>query len=62
MHDAALLLVEVGAVLLGLSLLSRLADRIGISAIPFYLLAGLAFGVGGFVPLEAGNEFFTFRS
>ncbi len=62
MHDAALLLVEVGAVLLGLSLLSRLADRFGVSAIPFYLLAGLAFGVGGFVPLEAGNEFFTFGS
>jgi CPA2 family monovalent cation:H+ antiporter-2 len=62
MHDAALLLVEVGAVLLGLSLLSRLADRIGISAIPFYLLAGLAFGVGGFVPLDAGHEFFTFGS
>ena len=62
MHDAALLLVEVGAVLLGLSLLSRLANRIGISAIPFYLLAGLAFGVGGFVPLDAGNEFFSFES
>ena len=62
MHDAALLLIEVGAVLLGLSLLSRLADRISISAIPFYLLAGLAFGVGGFVPLEAGNDFFTFGS
>ena len=62
MHDAALLLVEVGAVLLGLSLLSRLANRIGISAIPFYLLAGLAFGVGGFVPLDAGNEFFSIGS
>ena len=62
MHDSALLLIEVGAVLLGLSLLSRLADRIGISAIPFYLLAGLAFGVGGLVPLDAGNEFFTFGS
>ncbi len=62
MHDAALLLIEVGAVLLGLSLLSRLADRIGISAIPFYLLAGLAFGVGGFVPLEAGDDFFTIGS
>jgi CPA2 family monovalent cation:H+ antiporter-2 len=62
MHDAALLLVEVGAVLLGLSLLSRLANRIGISAIPFYLLAGLAFGVGGFVTLDAGNEFFSFGS
>ena len=62
MHDAALLLIEVGAVLLGLSLLSRLADRVGISAIPFYLLAGLAFGVGGFLPLKAGNDFFTFGS
>jgi CPA2 family monovalent cation:H+ antiporter-2 len=62
MHDAALLLVEVGAVLLGLSLLSRLANRIGISAIPFYLLEGLAFGVGGIVPLDASNEFFGFGS
>ena len=62
MHNSALLLIEVGAVLLGLSLLSRLADRLGISAIPLYLLAGLAFGVGGFVPLDAGNEFFTFGS
>lgn len=62
MNDAALILIEVGAVLLGLSLLSRLADRIGISAIPFYLLAGLAGGVGGFVPLDASNGFFTFGS
>ena len=62
MTDAALILIEVGAVLLGLSLLSRLADRIGISAIPFYLLAGLAGGVGGFVPLDASNGFFTFGS
>ncbi|WP_394770756.1 cation:proton antiporter [Lacisediminihabitans sp.] len=62
MHDAALLLIEVGAVLLGLSLLSRLADKIGISAIPLYLIAGLAFGVGGFAPLDAGNEFFRFGS
>ena len=62
MPDAALLLVEVGAVLLGLSLLSRLADRLGISAIPLYLVAGLAFGVGGFAPLEAGREVFEFGS
>jgi CPA2 family monovalent cation:H+ antiporter-2 len=62
MPDAALLLIEVGAVLLGLSLLARLANRIGISAIPFYLLAGLAFGVGGILPLDAGNAFFAFGS
>jgi CPA2 family monovalent cation:H+ antiporter-2 len=62
MDDAALLLIEVGAVLLGLSLLARLADRIGISAIPLYLLAGLAFGVGGFVHLDASSEFFRVGS
>jgi CPA2 family monovalent cation:H+ antiporter-2 len=57
MNHAAMLLIEVGAVLLVLSLISRLADRIGISAIPFYLLAGLALGAGGFVPLPASKEF-----
>ena len=62
MHSTALLLVEVGAVLLGLSLLSRISDRVGISAIPLYLLAGLAFGAGGFLPLDAGKEFFGFGS
>lgn len=62
MGGTALLLVEVGAVLLGLSLLARFADRLGVSAIPFYLVAGLAFGAGGIVPLDAGEEFFTFGS
>jgi CPA2 family monovalent cation:H+ antiporter-2 len=62
MSDAALLLIEVGAVLLALSLLSRLADRIGISAIPFYLLAGLAFGAGGVVPLNASKDFLSVGS
>jgi CPA2 family monovalent cation:H+ antiporter-2 len=61
-HDSALLFVEVGAVLLGLSLLSRLANRIGLSAIPLYLLAGLTLGSGGVMPLEAGAEFFKFGS
>ncbi|MCU1584333.1 MAG: potassium transporter [Microbacteriaceae bacterium] len=62
MHDSALLFVEVGAVLLGLSLLSRLANRIGLSAIPLYLLAGLTLGSGSMVPLDAGAEFFQFGS
>ena len=44
MHETTLLLIEVGALLLGMSLLGRLALRIGISPIPFYLLLGLAFG------------------
>jgi monovalent cation:H+ antiporter-2, CPA2 family len=62
MHDTTLLLVEVGALLLGLSLLGRVAQRFGISPIPFYLLAGLVFGQGGLVPLSASEDFFAIGS
>ena len=58
MHPTTLLLIEVGALLLGLSLLGRFAIRFGISPIPFYLLAGLVFGHGGFIPLTASEDFF----
>jgi len=59
---STILLVEVGALLLGLGLLSRFADRIGVSPIPFYLVAGLAFGDGGILPLSGGTEFFEIGS
>lgn len=62
MSESTLLLVEVGALLLGLGLLSRFADRIGVSPIPFYLLAGLSLGEGGFLPLSGGTEFFEIGS
>ncbi|RZU66083.1 potassium/proton antiporter membrane subunit (CPA2 family) [Microterricola gilva] len=58
MHENTLILIEVGALLLGMSLLGRLALRIGISPIPLYLIAGLAFGNGGLLALEASTEFF----
>lgn len=58
MNESTLLLVEVGALLLALGLLSRLASRIGISPIPLYLIAGLAFGHGGAIPLSASEGFF----
>ncbi|WP_353807140.1 cation:proton antiporter [Agromyces sp. SYSU T00194] len=58
MHETTLILIEVGALLLGMSLLGRLAMRIGISPIPLYLLVGLLFGEGGLLPLEASEEFF----
>jgi monovalent cation:H+ antiporter-2, CPA2 family len=61
-HDTTVLLIEVGALLLGLSLLGRIAGRFGISPIPFYLLAGLIFGHGGFIPLDASEEFFVVGS
>jgi len=56
--DAALAFVEIGALVLGLALLSRVAGRFGISAIPLYLLAGLSLGEGGFVQLDVSLEFF----
>ncbi|WP_298455257.1 cation:proton antiporter [uncultured Cellulomonas sp.] len=57
MHTASLLL-QLGTVLFGLGLLARLAARVGLSPIPLYLLAGLAFGTGGIVPLDAPEGFF----
>lgn len=39
--DAAVVFIEIGAVALALSVLARLAGRLGMTAIPFYLLAGL---------------------
>ncbi|PSK98218.1 potassium/proton antiporter membrane subunit (CPA2 family) [Haloactinopolyspora alba] len=62
MHETTMLLIEVGALLLGIGLLGRLAGRIGLSPIPVYLAAGLAFGQGGLAPLSAGAEFFEVGS
>jgi monovalent cation:H+ antiporter-2, CPA2 family len=56
MHTATVLL-ELGGVILGLGILGRLAGRLGLSAIPLYLLAGLAFGEGGLLPLVTAQEF-----
>ncbi|MDQ4064927.1 MAG: cation:proton antiporter [Actinomycetota bacterium] len=51
------LLVELGAILVGLAVLSRLAIRVGLPTIPLYLTAGLAFGEGGVIPLVTAEEF-----
>ena len=48
--DVSWVLVELGAAIVGLAILARLANRWGFSAIPLYLLAGLAFGRGGLLP------------
>jgi CPA2 family monovalent cation:H+ antiporter-2 len=55
-HSATLLL-ELGCVILGLGVVAALAARVGISPIPLYLIAGLAFGVGGILPLATSEEF-----
>ena len=62
MHETTLLLIEVGALLLGMSLLGRLAIAIGFSPIPFYLVLGLAFGEGGIFAFDASEEFFAVGS
>ncbi len=55
-HTAALF-IELGAVVIGLSVLARLALRIGLTPIPFYLIAGVCFGDGGLHALSRSNEF-----
>jgi CPA2 family monovalent cation:H+ antiporter-2 len=56
-HDLSQVLIELGLVVIGLAILARIASRWGFSAIPLYLLAGLAFGKGGFAPLNLSAGF-----
>lgn len=42
--------------IVGLAVLARLANRWGFSAIPLYLLAGLAFGNGDLAPLRLSEN------
>jgi CPA2 family monovalent cation:H+ antiporter-2 len=49
--------IEVGAAAFGLAVLARFASRLGFSAIPLYLVAGLAFGNGGLAPLHVSEGF-----
>jgi CPA2 family monovalent cation:H+ antiporter-2 len=59
-HPHAAVLLQLGVVLFGLGLLGLLAHRVTLSPVPLYLLAGLAFGEHGPLPLvtgEAGTEF-----
>jgi len=55
--NTALVLIELGLVFLVLAVLGRVAARIGIPSVPLYLLAGLLMGTGGFLPVNAGQEF-----
>lgn len=57
--DAALAFLEIGVVALALALLSRIASRLGITAIPLYLLAGLAVGEGGIATLDVSEDFIS---
>lgn len=54
---AATLLVELGAILVGLAILGRFAGRFALPAIPLYLVAGLVVGEGGAVELVTARGF-----
>ena len=49
--------IELGTAIVGLAILARLAHRWALPAVPLYLLAGLAFGKGGLLPLHFTEEF-----
>jgi CPA2 family monovalent cation:H+ antiporter-2 len=54
-----LVFLELGLIFIGVSLLGIIARRFGFSPIPLYLLAGLFFGRGGFLPVTASGAFVT---
>jgi len=57
MEHTASIFIELGGVLFVLGVIGHIANRVGISPIPFYLIAGLAFGHGGLLGLGASEEF-----
>ncbi|MBN1096905.1 cation:proton antiporter [Blastococcus sp. TML/C7B] len=59
MDHVAALLVELGLLFLGLSVLGVVARRAGLTPIPFVLVAALAFGEGGAASLETSEPFLT---
>jgi CPA2 family monovalent cation:H+ antiporter-2 len=59
MSPTSRLLLELGAIVFSLGVLGRLARLIGLSPIPLYLVAGLAFGKGGLLPLSTSEEFLS---
>lgn len=57
MHLEPSILLELGLLLLVLTAMSGLAWRIGFSAAPLFLIAGLAAGEGGIIPFDASIDF-----
>lgn len=55
--DTTKLFIELGGAIVGLAILARISNYFGFSAIPLYLLAGLAFGNGGLAPLDFSKDF-----
>ncbi len=56
-HGVARLFIEIGAAVVLLALLARVANRWGFSAIPLYLLSGLALSRRGAAPIPLSQGF-----
>jgi CPA2 family monovalent cation:H+ antiporter-2 len=57
--DVSALLLELGLLFLALAVLGLGARRLGLSPIPFVLVAALALGDGGLIPLDTAEPFLT---
>jgi len=55
--DVAVAFIELGLIMVGLAILARASDRVGLSPIPAYLLAGLCFGEGGLAAPRLSSGF-----
>src|SRR6266849_5693711 len=53
----SIVFIELGVAVIGLAVLARIASRWGFSAIPLYLVAGLAVGNRGLIPLNLSKGF-----
>ncbi|NDA50659.1 MAG: cation:proton antiporter, partial [Actinobacteria bacterium] len=54
-EEISRIFLEFGLLILGLGIIARLARRWEISAVPFYLLAGLLFGEGGLSVVDSSD-------
>ena len=54
-EEISTIFLEFGLLILGLGVIARLARRWEISAVPFYLLAGLLFGEGGLSLVDSSD-------
>lgn len=62
MNHSAQVFIELGGILLILSLAHRLAMKLKQSSIPFFMTVGLFLGAGSIIPLDASKEFLEIGS
>jgi K+:H+ antiporter subunit KhtU len=56
-HEVSRLFIDIGGIVVAIAMLARATKRWGFSAIPLYLLIGLALSKRGVVPLPLSQNF-----